>query len=154
MAELTGWEAVAREIGDHHIAGWGLTVLKSGPEHAVGDWLPAEAAAKEILRLRSQVVEGYARCRGIAQGIIDCIGSIGPEDAEGAAARACAEIQRLRERLAELTSSLHEIAQKLQNGMDANPASSCDIFATLLYMHGLWVGRELAAADQQQETDR
>lgn len=53
--DLTGWQAVAREIGDHHIAGWGLSVLKSGPEHTIGDWLPAEAAAKEILRLRERV---------------------------------------------------------------------------------------------------
>lgn len=117
MTDLQGWQKVAREIGDYECA---MKYIGSGEyiedmrevtdDGCVGDWLPAEAAAKEILRLR--------------------------------------------ERLAELTSSLHEVAQKLQNGMDANPASSCDIFATLLYMHGLWMGRELAAAEQQQETDR
>lgn len=110
MTELTGWQAVAREIGDWD---WNGDMLIPQCNHSatVGGWLPAEAAAKEILRMR--------------------------------------------ERLAELTSSLHEVAQKLQNGMDANPASSCDIFATLLYMHGLWMGRDLAAADnKQQETDR
>lgn len=107
MTDLQGWQKVAREIGDYYLdksGGDGCYAHMGHDKYAdsVGDWLPAEAAAKEILRLR--------------------------------------------ERVAELTTALHEIAQKLQNGMDANPSSSCDIFATLLYMHGLWFGRDLTAA--------
>lgn len=56
--------------------------------------LRAENAA-----LRERVAGDDARCRRIAQGIIETIGSVGPENAEDAAARACAEILCLRERV-------------------------------------------------------
>lgn len=54
MTDLQGWQKVAREIGDWD---WNGDMLIPQCNHSatVGDWLPAEAAAKEILRLRERV---------------------------------------------------------------------------------------------------
>lgn len=63
MNKLTGWQAVAREIGDYTITDdmadsrgrvtpseW----CPNSQHDPLGDWLPAEAAAKEIMRLRER----------------------------------------------------------------------------------------------------
>lgn len=67
MTELTGWKKIAREIGDHtcivYCHGESVDECRAEMERMppsmedkyVGDWLPAEAAAKEILRLRERV---------------------------------------------------------------------------------------------------
>ncbi len=49
---LNDWQRVAREFGDHHIGGWHVASVKADERHTVGDWLPSEPTAKEILRLR------------------------------------------------------------------------------------------------------
>lgn len=53
MTDLQGWQAVAREIGDYSL-GWS-EMEKCDPNEGIGHWLPAEAAAKEIQRLRERV---------------------------------------------------------------------------------------------------
>lgn len=74
--------------------------------------LRAENAA-----LRERVAGEDARCRRIAQGIIETIGSVGPENAEDAAARACAEILCLRERVAVL-ERVRDAAKDAVNWVD------------------------------------
>lgn len=64
MTDLQGWQKVAREIGDYDLSdacdgysgsGCPTNLRLVGDRETVGDWLPAEAAAKEILRLRERV---------------------------------------------------------------------------------------------------
>lgn len=74
-------------------------------------------SAAEIAALRERVAGEDARCRRIAQGIIETIGSVGPENAEDAAARACAEILCLRERVAVL-ERVRDAAKDAVNWVD------------------------------------
>jgi predicted metalloprotease len=55
VSNLNDWQRVAREFGDHHVGGWNVAFVKSDERHTVGDWLPSEPTAKEILRLRKRV---------------------------------------------------------------------------------------------------
>ena len=50
---LSDWQRVAREFGDYRLS-WEIMVQQE-PEEPVGDWLPSEPTAKEILRLRKRV---------------------------------------------------------------------------------------------------
>ena len=47
-------------------------------------------------------------------------------------------------KLAALESSLAEMAVKLDEGIECYPSSPCNIFATLLELHGLWRGKPSA----------
>jgi hypothetical protein len=58
---LNEWEKVARELGDYDMVQvckdfetYG-EMARQNDEDRVGDWLPSEPTAKEILRLRQQV---------------------------------------------------------------------------------------------------
>lgn len=61
MAELTGWQAVAMEFDCRRI------LIGVGPEYQ--DWLPAEAAAKEILRLRQSKDAAYTERDRLVQAL-------------------------------------------------------------------------------------
>jgi hypothetical protein len=50
---LNDWQRVAREFGDHRLS-WEIMVQQT-PDEPIGDWLPSEPTAKEILRLRKRV---------------------------------------------------------------------------------------------------
>lgn len=52
MTDLQGWQKVAREIGDYDPGE--DRMVQQRPRDPIGHWLPAEAAAKEILRLRER----------------------------------------------------------------------------------------------------
>ena len=56
------WEHVAREFGDHDMeteGGWNpvTTMEPVCDPHYIGDWLPAEAICKEVVRLRGLLAE-------------------------------------------------------------------------------------------------
>jgi hypothetical protein len=58
---LNDWQRVAREFGDYNVAEVHkdyetyATMTRETNEVLVGDWLPSEPTAKEILRLRKRV---------------------------------------------------------------------------------------------------
>lgn len=54
---ITDWQRVAREFGDHDLEydRFGPSMTPINDQHTVGDWLPSEPTAKEILRLRKRV---------------------------------------------------------------------------------------------------
>ena len=63
---LNEWERIVRELGDYDLLQvcnafetYGEMVRKEDWDY-IGDWVPAETAAKEILRLRNriEVLEG------------------------------------------------------------------------------------------------
>jgi hypothetical protein len=62
--------------------------------------------------------------------------------------RAIAEVLRhgavIEAKLEALESSLAEMAVKLDEGIECYPSSPCNIFATLLELHGLWRGKPSA----------
>lgn len=76
MDNLTGWYKIAREIGDYTCVVYchGEAVdecraeMEPIPEYLkeghVGQWLPAEAASKEILRLREALAKIAAQTYG------------------------------------------------------------------------------------------
>ena len=63
---LNDWERIARELGDYDLViqskEWEAhaELVRCTNEYYVGEWLPSELAAKEILRLlnRIEVLEG------------------------------------------------------------------------------------------------
>ena len=61
---LNDWQRVAREFGDHRLS-WEIMVQQT-PDEPIGDWLPSEPTAKEILRLRKRV-EALERVREAAE---------------------------------------------------------------------------------------
>lgn len=54
------------------------------------------------------------------------------------------ERDAFKAKLAALESSLAEMAAKLDEGIECYPSSPCNIFATLLELHGLWRGKPSA----------